>query len=124
MAESDASRELERISAPVRWARWLRRVTLVLAIAAGVLFFSRYGSERAPADSGLASVPPGALCIVDRWTSGVMPGQNVFVLVPGRGTTVDTVTAVDGDTVTLGAAGPLPRRQLRSTILVVFDHGH
>lgn len=116
---------LDQVSAPMRWARRLRRVTIVLAIAAGIVFFTRYGTEWAPSDSTVPAVPANAWCIVDRWQSAAAAGRNVFFDRPGQGLQVDAVTAVTGDTLTLASFGTIDRHRIRGTILVVFPrNGH
>ncbi|MBL8723526.1 MAG: hypothetical protein JNK49_05735 [Planctomycetes bacterium] len=118
---------------PVPLARWLKRATWVLGIAATVVFFSWYGSARVPLGMNtLADVPPGAWCIVDRRASAVQPGRAVFVAVPDLGVLLSRVASIDGDTVRIEhddpqcgwpdsrGFGAVPRAAVRSTVLVAF----
>jgi hypothetical protein len=119
---------------PERLARWLRRATLLGAGVAAVWFFRCFGTERVPAGmDGVASIPPGSLCIVDRRGGSAAVGHHVFADVPGGGTVLSRVAAVEPDgTLVLhnsnaGSAmpdsrafGPLPRSRVRGVVLVVF----
>jgi hypothetical protein len=108
----------------------LRRATFVGAIGVFCWFFLRFGTEWVPAgmDTNLA-LPPGTWCVVDRWSRGVRVGSDVFVDGPD-GLLLSQVAAIDAAAVTLQHAnpaslvadsrqfGPLPRAQLRGTVVV------
>lgn len=113
--------------------KWIKRLTWAVAGVTVLGFFTCFGTQRVP--TGMDTVPairPGSLCIVDKRKSAIREGSNVFVDVPGGGTVLSRVTALDADTVTVlhpnpgsrlpdsRSFGPLPRRMIRSTVLAVF----
>jgi hypothetical protein len=117
---------------PARLARHVRRTTLLLAVGLGVWASAVLGTEWVP--PGMRTVPtiePGALCLVDRRASAAAVGRDVFVEVGGV-RLLSRVAAVAGDELTLRnpdplapypdsrAFGPVSRRQVRGTVLVVF----
>lgn len=118
---------------PPQLARRLRRVTWLAAAIATVVFLCWYGAERVPRGMNtIPGIPPGSLCLVDRRASAAKVGSDVFCDVPDLGLVLSRITAVDADTITIEhpnpqaawpdsrAFGPLPKRALRSTVLVVF----
>lgn len=119
---------------PVRLARVLRRSILPLALLAVVLFLLRFGALRVPAGmDSMPSIPPGSLCLIDKWHSSAQPGDEVFVDLPDGSVLLSRLVAVgeDGSLVVQNDAdasrlpdsdqfGPLPRQRLRGTVLVVF----
>lgn len=118
---------------PLPPARWLKRLTWVFAVVAGIVFFAWFGTQRVPSGMDtVPSIPPGSLCIVDRRQSAAKVGSHVFVDVPGGGTLLSQVTQADDvgvfvqnpnglsalpDSRTFGV---LPRHHVRSTVLAVF----
>jgi hypothetical protein len=120
---------------PQSFARRLRRWTTVVAVLACTWFLLQFGTAWVP--EGMDTVPeapPGSWCIVDRWCVGLRVGSDVFVDTPD-GRMLSRVAALDAETVTLlhpNAAsrwpdskhfGPVPRRQVHSTVMVVFPVG-
>ncbi len=117
---------------PQRAAKRLRGVTAVFAAVAFAWFLLKFGTAWVPADMDtVPDVPPGAWCIVDRWSSGLRVGSDVFVETPA-GRLLSRVAALDADTVTVlhpnpdarwpdsRSFGPLPRHEVASTVMVVF----
>lgn len=120
---------------PHRVARFVRRVTLVLAVGLGLWCYASFGTEWVP--PGMRTVPaiePGSLCVVDRRAGAVQVGRDVFVRVNGV-RLLTRVTAIDGDAVTVHnpdamapypdsrAFGALARRQVLGAVMVVFSPG-
>jgi len=118
---------------PAAVARLVRRATWLLLFGAGAVFFWRFGTERVPLGMNtVPSIPPDSWCIVDRGARAARVGSHVFVDVPQLGSLLSRVAAIDADTITVEnpdplaawpdsrSFGPLPRRCLRSTVLVVF----
>jgi hypothetical protein len=115
-------------------AKWLRRATAVLAVVAFTWFLLKFGTAWVPAGMNtVPDVPPGSWCIVDRWAGGLRVGSDVFVDTPA-GPMLSRVAAIDTEagTVTVlhpnpdaswpdsRSFGPLPRRAVTSTVMVVF----
>lgn len=120
---------------PLHWAKWVRRGTLVVGLTVMTWFFLRFGTEWVP--RGMDTVPdapPGAWCVVDRWSRGLRIGSIVFVDTPA-GRMVSRVATLDADTVTLlhpnGASpipdartfGTVPRSQVISTVVIALPPG-
>ncbi|MBX3463504.1 MAG: hypothetical protein KF830_10050 [Planctomycetes bacterium] len=117
---------------PATAARWVRRATLLLAVAVGGYAWAVLGTEWVPAGMRtVPSIPPGSLCLVDRRASAVRVGRDVFVEVDGV-RLLSRVAAVDGDLVTVRnpdaeapwpdsrTFGAVPVPQVRGAVLVVF----
>jgi type IV secretory pathway protease TraF len=117
---------------PVRAAKVLRRVTVAIAAVLFTWFALQFGSAWVPANMDtVPAVPAGSWCIVDRWATRLRVGNDVFVDTPA-GPMLSRVAALDADTVTVlhpnadsrwpdsRSFGPLPRRAVTSTVLVVF----
>lgn len=117
---------------PLRLARLVRRVSLVGGVVLGTWFLLQFGSRWVPAGMDtVPSIPPGSWCIVDRWAVGLAVGSDVFVATP-RGELLSRVASLNGDQVVVEnpnpgsrwpdrrTFGPLPRRAVRATVLVVF----
>lgn len=120
---------------PQSLARRLRRGTALLAVVAFAWFLLKFGTAWVPANMDtVPSVPPGSWCIVDRWSSGLRVGSDVFVDTP-EGRLLSRVAALDAETVTVlhpngNSAWPdskhfglLPRSAVVSTVMVVFLPG-
>lgn len=120
---------------PSSLARWVRRLTLVLAVGLGVWCYAAFGTEWVP--PGMHTVPsiaPGSLCLVDRRASAVQVGRDVFVRAQGV-RLLTRVQAIDGDSVLVAnpdpmapypdsrAFGALPRSQVLGAVMVVFAPG-
>lgn len=120
---------------PLSLARRLRRWTVGLAVLGFTWFLLKFGTAWVPANMDtVPSVPPGSWVIVDRWSSGLRVGSDVFVATPA-GRLLTRVAALDDETVTVlhpnGASawpdskhfGLLRRDQVESTVMVVFLPG-
>lgn len=117
---------------PTSTARRLRRWSAVLAAAAFTWFLLKFGTAWVPTNMDtVPDVPAGSWCIVDRWSSGLRVGSDVFVDTP-EGVLLSRVATLDADTLTVlhpnGSSrwpdskhfGVLPRRAVQSTVMVVF----
>jgi hypothetical protein len=117
---------------PIRAAHWLRRGTWIAAALLFVWFFVRFGTRWVPAGMNtVPGLPPGAWCIVDRWSRGLRVGSDVFVDGP-NGVLLSRVTALDAATVTVQhpnpnafwsdsrTFGPLPRSSVLATVMVAL----
>lgn len=117
---------------PLRLARVVRRISVVGGVVLGTWFLLQFGSRWVPARMDtVPSIPPGSWCIVDRWATGLAVGSDVFVATP-NGELLSRVVALTADEVVVQhpnsatrwpdsrAFGPLPRRAVRATVLVVF----
>lgn len=117
----------------LRLAKRLRRWASLLAVAAFTWFLLQFGAAWVPA--GMATVPgipPGAWCIVDRWSIGARVGSDVFVDTPD-GRVLSRIAALDDRQLRVEHPdpftgfrdsrhfGPLPRAALVSTVMVVFQ---
>jgi len=117
---------------PIRVGRRLKRWTVVVAVVVFTWFFLQFGTAWVPAGMDtMPEAPPGSWCIVDRWSTGLRVGSDVFVDGP-RGPVLSRVASIDGDDLYLlhpnGASlhpdsrnfGPVRRADVRSTVMVVF----
>ncbi|MFN3240412.1 MAG: hypothetical protein ACE37K_02745 [Planctomycetota bacterium] len=117
---------------PQRLARIARRATLVLGLVAVAWFLLKFETRWVPPGMNtITEVPGGSWVILDRWTTGLRVGSDVFVRTP-HGEQVSRVKALDAETVTIEhpnpdatwgdsrVFGPLPREQILGTIVVVF----
>lgn len=117
----------------LRLAKQLRKWASLLAVAVFAWFLMQFGTAWVPA--GMATVPgipPGAWCIVDRWSIGVRVGSDVFVDTPD-GRVLSRVVALDDRELRVEHPNPftgyrdsrqfgaLPRAALASTVMVVFQ---
>jgi hypothetical protein len=120
---------------PARFGRRLRRWTVVLAVVVFTWFFLQFGTAWVPDDMDtIPEAPPGSWCIVDRWSTGLRVGSDVFVDGP-NGRLLSRVAAIDDETVIVMHPnarsahadsrhfGPLPRSAVASTVMVVFRTG-
>lgn len=118
---------------PTDIARWVRRVTLVLAVVAGTWFFLQFGTRWVPAGMyTVPEIPPGSWVIMDRWCSGLRVGSDVFIETPD-GEVLSRVSELrDGKVFikhpTPGSSigdstkfGGLPRNNVKAVIMVVFQ---
>jgi hypothetical protein len=121
---------------PLVGARWIRRFTMLVAIASGIWIFTAFGTEWVAAGMDtVPTVPPGSWCLVDRRASSARPGCDVFVEAPGGALLLSRVAEMDADTLTVlhpntssawpdsRTFGRLPRRQLRGTVVTAFPPG-
>lgn len=117
---------------PTQLAKYVRRGTLLLAVVSGLWFFLKFGTQWVPASMNtVPEIPPGSWVVVDRWASGLRVGSDVFIETP-HGELLSRVSALREDEVEIthpgeGASygdssvfGPLPRKNVRSTVVVVF----
>ena len=124
--------QLSRNGRAQRVARWLRVSLVVALIALSVWFLSKFGTRWVPAGMvTMPSVPPGSWCIVDRWSSGLRVGSDVFIETP-LGEVVSRVVELDAEQVVIEHPNPrsgwldsrdfgaLPRANVRATIVVTF----
>ena len=113
-------------------ARWVRRITLVVTVAAGAWFFLKFGTRWVPAGMNtMPDIPAGSWVIVDRWASGLRVGSDVFIETP-RGEILSRVTGLTETEVVIenlnrnsswidsATFGPLPRANVAATIVVTF----
>ncbi len=120
---------------PLRWAKWVRQGTLLAGVGMITWFFLRFGTEWVPRGMDtVPALPPGAWCVIDRWSRGLRVGSDVFVETPA-GRMLSRVAALDDDTVTLlhpnGASsipdartfGTLPRANVKGTVVVALQPG-
>lgn len=119
---------------PHRFGRALRRLTLPLAVVAGIWFWTCFGAIQVPQGMDtMPHIPPGSVCLVDKRGDRVREGHEVFVDVPGGGTvlsrvvqlTPERLVVVQHDATTSSlpdsrAFGPLPRENVRGIVLCVF----
>lgn len=117
---------------PQRLARIARRATLALGLVAVCWFLLKFETRWVPLGMNtIAEVPGGSWVILDRWTTGLRVGSDVFVNTP-HGELVSRVSALDDDSITIThpnpeatwgdsrAFGPIPRDQVLGTIVVAF----
>jgi hypothetical protein len=118
---------------PLRWARSVRRVTFFAGAIAIAWFFLRFGTEWVPRGMDtVPGLPPGAWCVVDRWSRGLRVGSDVFVDTPA-GAMLSRIAALDATSVTLQhpnaasaipdsrAFGAVPRTNVRGTVVVALQ---
>lgn len=126
------SRSPQPLLQPTRYAKWVRRCSLVASIVVFAWFLLRFGTRWVPAGMNtLQAVPGGSWCIVDRWSIGLRVGSQVFVDLP-TGPLLSCVTELTADTVTVEhdveatvwpdsrSFGPLPRSKVLATVVAVF----
>ena len=114
-------------------ARWLRRATWLLFLAATVWVFTSFGTQWVPAGMDtVPAAPAGSWCILDCRQGSVRPGSDVFLEPPGGGLLLSRVTELDAETFAVlhpnaQAAWPdsrtfgrLPRGQLRGMVVAAF----
>lgn len=114
-------------------AKRLRRWASLLAVVVFAWFLLQFGTAWVP--TGMATVPgipPGAWCIVDRWSIGARVGSDVFVDTPD-GRVLSRIVALDDRELRVEHPNPftgfrdsrqfgaLPRGALASTVMVVFQ---
>ncbi|MFT4513579.1 MAG: hypothetical protein ACI89X_002824 [Planctomycetota bacterium] len=117
---------------PTTVAKWLRRITIVFAVVCGLWFFLKFGTQWVPAGMDtVPDIPAGSWVVVDRWASGLRVGSDVFIDTP-HGELLSRVTELRDDEVMIthpavrsgygdsALFGPLPRANVRSTVVVVF----
>jgi hypothetical protein len=87
---------------PARVAKYVRRITPIVAfVCVGVLWLN-FGWLRVPAGMDTTpSAPPGSLCIIRKRPGPAAVGSLVFANVPGGGVVLSRVVARDGDAVVL-----------------------
>lgn len=122
---------------PLRLARLARRLTLPLALVAGIAFFACFGAVRVPPGMDtLPSIPPGSLCIVDKRGGAAQVGDEVFVDLPLGGTLLTRVQAIDAEGRLVvqndrqesqlpdsDQFGPLPRSAVRGVVITTLYSG-
>ena len=117
---------------PTTVAMWVRRLTLVFGVIAGSWFFLKFGTQWVPADMNtVPEIPAGSWVVIDRWSSGLRVGSDVFVETP-NGELLSRVSelrqnevvvrnpnqnSVHADSAQFGA---LPRKKVTATVVVVF----
>lgn len=80
---------------PMRYAKWIRRGTVIAAVVTFAWFFLRFGTQWVPRGMDtVPELPPESWCIVDRWASGIAVGSVVFYEGP-LGLMVGRVSEVD-----------------------------
>jgi type IV secretory pathway protease TraF len=117
---------------PTTVAQWVRRVTAVLAIIAGTWFFMKFGTKWVPASMNTnIEIPAGSWVIMDRWSSGIRVGSDVFIETP-HGEILTRVTKISDTEVFITNPNPnsswrdsesfgaLPRENVIATVLVAF----
>ncbi|MGC6486611.1 MAG: hypothetical protein ACON4Z_03125 [Planctomycetota bacterium] len=120
---------------PQRLARWARRATLVLGLGGVVVALLKLDTcWVAPGMNTVEEIPAGSWLLLDRWCSGLRVGSDVVVATP-HGELVSRVSAVSDGVVSIRHPnpdatwgdsrlfGPLPREQVRGTVLVAFAPG-
>lgn len=112
----------------------MRRLTLPLAVVAGVWFWLTFGALQVPKGMDtMPSAPPGSSCLIDKRAGRARVGHEVFVDVPDGGTVLTRVLEVTADDLLVlrhdnaesrlpdsRAFGPLPRSAVRGIVLCVF----
>lgn len=114
-------------------AKWVRRVTLVVTVCVGLWFALKFGTRWVPVGMNtVPEIPAGSWVIVDRWASGLRVGSDVFIDTP-HGELLSRITELHEHEVIIAHPaeysgygdsakfGPLPRENVRSTIVVVFS---
>jgi len=118
-----------------RLARAVRRLTVILGLAALAWFLLKYETRWVPSGMNtIEAVPGGSWVILDSWCTGLEVGSDVFVHTP-HGALVSRVSEVlDGAVVishpnleaTWGDSavfGPIPIDQVVGTIVAAFAPG-
>ena len=113
-------------------AKWVRRITLVVTASAGLWFALKFGTKWVPAGMNtVPEIPAGSWVIIDRWASGLRVGSDVFIDTP-HGELLSRVTELNEHEVVIthpaeysgygdsAIFGPLPRQNVRATIVVTF----
>lgn len=140
MSEPDAGAQTENENdeprsqglLPQRLARIARRATLVIGLLAIGWFLMKFETRWVPPGvNTIAEVPAGSWVILDRWTTGLRVGSDIYCVTP-HGELVSRVSAIDGDQVSIQHPnpeatwgdsrlfGPIPREQVVGTIVVAF----
>ena len=117
---------------PTTVAMWVRQLTLVFGVIAGSWFFLKFGTQWVPAGMNtVPEIPAGSWVIIDRWSSGLRVGSDVFVDTP-NGELLSRISELRQNEVVLrnpnqhsGHAdsadfGALPRNKVTATVVVVF----
>ncbi len=119
---------------PQKIASALRRLTLPVAVIAGIVFWQMYAVIRVPA--GMDTMPhiaPSSVCLVARSGKTAKVGHEVFCEVPDGGTVLSRVQEVTADDRLVlrhdyaasrlpdsRVFGPVMRDAVRGVVLVVF----
>ena len=117
---------------PIRWARWVRRATMLLGIACVVWFFVKFDTRWVPAGMNtVPSIPAGSWLVLDSWSSGLRVGSDVLIDTP-HGELLSRVVDLTDDTVSIQhpnelsgwvdslVFGALPRDAVRGVVVVAF----
>ncbi|MCK5941174.1 MAG: S24/S26 family peptidase [Planctomycetes bacterium] len=117
---------------PQRLARLARRATIVVGLGTAAWFLLKFDTRWVPAGMNtMLDIPAGSWVIVDRWSSGLRVGSDVFIETP-HGELVSRVAALPEGAVVIEHPNPdatwgdsrvfgeLPRSQVLGTIVVAF----
>ncbi|MFK7740952.1 MAG: hypothetical protein AB8H80_11575 [Planctomycetota bacterium] len=131
-ADEPARPRVSDAIAPLRWARRIRRATMVVGILGAVWFFVQFKTCWVP--RGMATVPSlpaGSWLVLDRWSMGLRVGSHVMIETP-HGELLSRVSKLDDDEVWIehpnarsgygdsAMFGALPRTAVDGVVVVSF----